>query len=213
MPTLFKHQDEIDYWRREWKAGCFANDYYRHTMLGMAGQDDDTFLKGKIVADFGCGPQGSLEWANAAKIRIGIDVLANAYSEFGIASHSMVYVCSSERGIPLPSNYIDVLYTMNAVDHVSNLRAMCQEIVRVLAPGGLFLGSFNLWEKATFSEPQTLTEEILQAELLRHLRVDFYRIAPPGPKGDTYAPFFERRYIDRPCEGAHLWVRATKAGS
>jgi SAM-dependent methyltransferase len=210
VPALFKHQEEIDYWRNEWRCGRFANDYYRRTMLGMAGQADEEFLRGKIVGDFGCGPQGSLEWAKTAKIRIGIDVLANLYSEFGIASHSMAYVCSTERWIPLPSNYVDVMYTLNALDHVSNLRAMCQEIIRVLAPGGLFLGSFNLWEEATFSEPQTLTEEKLQAEILRHLEVIFYRIAAPGPSGDTYGPFFEGKYIDQPCEGAHLWVRAIK---
>src|SRR5436853_5907059 len=74
-PSL-KHQAEIAYWRNEWTGGKFHNDYYRRTMLGLAGETDDFFLRGKIVADFGCGPQGSLAWATAARLRIGIDVLA-----------------------------------------------------------------------------------------------------------------------------------------
>jgi hypothetical protein len=46
-PSL-KHQAEIAYWRNEWTSGNFANDYYRRTMLGMAGEPDEAFLRGKI---------------------------------------------------------------------------------------------------------------------------------------------------------------------
>jgi SAM-dependent methyltransferase len=210
IPPSLKHQAEIAYWRNEWASGRFSNDYYRRHMLGMAGETDDAFLRGKIVADFGCGPQGSLAWATTARLRIGIDVLADTYSEFDIRSHDMVYVSSTERTIPLPSNFVDILFTMNAIDHVKNLRAMCDEIRRVLVPGGKFFGSFNMCHRPTVCEPHTLTEGKLHKVLLKNLDVQFYKIAAPGPIGDWYGPCHWGEYIDKPIPHAHLWVRAIK---
>jgi ubiquinone/menaquinone biosynthesis C-methylase UbiE len=208
-PSL-KRQAEIAYWRNEWTSGGFSNDYYRRLMLGMAGEPNDSFLRGKIVADFGCGPQGSLAWATAARLRIGIDVLADTYSAFDIRSHDMVYVSSTERTIPLPSNFVDIMFTMNAIDHVSKLRVMCDEIRRVIVPGGKFFGSFNMCVPARLCEPQTLTEEKLHKVLLKYVNVQFYKIAPEGPIGDWYGPCHRGEYIDKPVPHAHLWVRAIK---
>jgi SAM-dependent methyltransferase len=208
-PTAFKYQSELSYWRRQWSLMQFENEYYRGTMLDMAGQSDDEFLRDKIVADFGCGPQGSLLWAASAKVRIGIDVLADAYGEFNIRSHNMVYVTSTENMIPLPSNYVDVMFTLNAVDHVSYFRQMCSELVRVLAPGGLFIGVFNLGEPPTFSEPQTLSEALIDRALLSRLDVQHRRVAGIGPDGDTYRPLFD--HSPPPSGGiSRLLVRATK---
>jgi hypothetical protein len=87
---------------------------------------------------------------------------------------------------------------------------MCDEIRRVIAPGGKFFGSFNMCEPATFCEPQTLTEEKLHKVLLKYLDVQFYKIAAAGPPGDTYGPLHWGEYIDKPVPYAHLWVRAIK---
>ena len=184
LPARFKYPEEIAYWRNMWAAGRFQNDYYEVTMLRLAQEPDGEFLRDKIVADFGCGPQGSLCWAKMARARIGIDVLADAYAQFGIHDQDMIYVSSSERTIPLPSNYVDVMFTMNAMDHVSSFPAMAAEIARVVAPGGLFIGAFNLGEPPTFSEPQTLTEDRVRNVLLRHFEVRSARSAPIGQYQD-----------------------------
>jgi SAM-dependent methyltransferase len=186
VPSRFKYPDEIGYWQNEWAAGRFHNDYYERTMLTLAHEPDGEFLRDKIVADFGCGPQGSLCWAKLARARIGIDVLADAYSQFGIRGHDMIYVSSTEHHIPLPSNYVDVMFTMNAMDHVSSFSKMAAEVVRVIAPGGLFIGAFNLGEPPTFSEPQTLTEDRVRKTLLGHLNIELVRSTANGPDGDKY---------------------------
>ena len=98
----------------------------------------------------------------------------------------MTYVSSGERSIPLPSNYVDVMFTMNAMDHVSSFSAMAAEVVRVVAPGGLFIAAFNLGEPPTVSEPQRLTEDRVCNVLLRHFDVKSARRAVKGPKGDVY---------------------------
>lgn len=163
----FKYSEELNYWRdrfedRSWKL----HDYYEERLLHLAREDSQQFLDGKVVGDFGCGPRGSLCWATMARCRIGIDVLADLYSEFDISEHNMVYVVSSERRIPLPSDYFDVMFCMNALDHTSHLSAMCLELLRVIKPGGTLIASFNLLEQGTFSEPQTLDEDKLDRLLL-----------------------------------------------
>lgn len=200
-----------------WKArnrddhGVFDNTFYERLMLGMAGEPDQTFLAGKVVADFGCGPRGSLMWADQAQLRIGIDVLAARYAtDFptSVLSHGMVYVTSTEKIVPMPDACVDVMFTLNAIDHVDDFAAMCNEILRLIKPRGLFVGSFNLNEPWTSSEPQTLTEADIKQHMLHRLDVESYRIARQSDAG--YEPFFRGELGYSPGERAYLWVRGTK---
>jgi ubiquinone/menaquinone biosynthesis C-methylase UbiE len=209
FPSVFKYQEGKNYWDTEWDAGRFGNDHYEKTMLALANEPSADFLKGKICADFGCGPMGSLCWATPARARIGIDVMANSFEQYRIKDHDMVYVVSTERKIPLPSNYVDILFTLNALDHVNFLVPMCNELLRILAPGGIFFGSFNLGGPPTFNEPLTLTESALQQTLLRHFEIESYRTAAPGPPGNTYKYFNVPGEPPAPGTG-YLWVRAKK---
>lgn len=54
-----------------------------------------------------------------------------------IISHGMIYLKSTEKVIPLPSEFVDIIFTVNAIDHVNNFEIMCDEIIRVLKPGGI----------------------------------------------------------------------------
>jgi SAM-dependent methyltransferase len=215
-----KHSAEIWFWRSrlELDEGVFGHSHYERLMLGMAGEPNGEFLTGKIVADFGCGPRGSLVWASEARLRIGIDVLADQYAdEFtsNIVAHDMIYLKCTERVIPLPSNLVDVMFTMNAIDHVDQFSEMCAEIVRVIRPGGLFIGSFNLEEPASATEPQRLTEATIRHALLDALEIETYRTARRAPADASkeyaeYARFFENDLVYTPGEEGLLWVRAKK---
>jgi len=210
-----KYKSELSWWRTSHKKdnGRFNNSHYQRIMLAMAEEKDSEFVKGKIVADFGCGPRGSLVWAQSAAVRIGIDVLVDRYAdEFpkDIATHGMVYVKSTENMIPLPSDFVDILYTLNAMDHVDNFPQMCHEILRVLKPGGLFIGGFNLEEPASPCEPQSLNEEKIKRNILDSLEVLSYRITNKGPANNGYAPFFEGNLIYTPGNEGFLWVKARK---
>lgn len=210
IPTSFKYRRELAYWDYVWKKEnrSFENAWYEKLMLAIAGEDDASFVAGKVLADFGCGPRGSLHWADGAARRIGIDVLANAYRRFGTDQHNMEYVESSEKKIDLPTDSVDIMFTLNAMDHVDDFEAMCSEILRVLKPGGQFIGSFNLEEPATFAEPQCLSDQDVNDTLLSHLQVDSYRVAAQGPAEDTYCHFFDGS--EPPTSGErYLWVVAT----
>ena len=211
-----KHMYEHFYWKMGFKkyGEVLENDRYEPIMLAMAEEENDDFLSGKIVADFGCGPRGSLSWAKSALIRIGIDVLVDRYADsFAnvMKTHDMIYVKSTEKVIPIPSDFVDVMFTMNAIDHVDDFPTMCAEILRVLKPGGYLIGSFNLEEPLSFAEPQTLSVQDVQTHLLDHLQVESYRISRQGDEPDNeYAPFFEGNLSYEEGDEAFLWVKAKK---
>lgn len=212
---LKKSESELSFWKRRLiiDKGKFDNSHFKSIMLAMAEESDDEFLKGRVVADFGCGPRGSLFWASSALLRIGIDVLADRYAdEFtdNIIYHGMLYVKSTEKVIPLPSDFIDIMFTLNAIDHVDYFTNMCDEIIRVVKPGGEFIGSFNLEEPASPCEPQQLNEEIIRHCLLDKLAVKSYRITRKGPKEDMYKPFFDGNLSYEKGQEGVLWVKATK---
>jgi SAM-dependent methyltransferase len=206
-----KHAAELEYWQMCWEreGGRLNNEHFRKRFLAMAGEPDAEFLRSKVVADFGCGPRGSLCWATAARERIGVDVLVDAYRRFGIERHNMTYVRSYESHIPLATHSIDVLFTLNALDHVDRFEPLCAELLRILRPGGTFIGSFNLDEPPSETEPQLLTEERIAAGLLRRLRVVSYRVAPKGPDDDCYRYFFRAPPPGR-AGPRILWVRGEK---
>ena len=209
-----KYACEIEFWKNRFEdeGGQFKNGHYEELMLGVAGEDNQDFLRGKIVADFGCGPRGSLQWADQARLRIGIDVLADEYARFGTRQHDMCYVTSTENWIPLPTDYVDVLFTTNAVDHVDNLETLCEELRRILAPGGTFIGAFNLGEPRSRTEPQTLDEQRVEKTLLKYMDIESYRLAPKGPNEDPYK-YVKEGNVDpgnaRDDGIEILWVRAT----
>ena len=210
-----KYESESGYWQRQLdnEKGTFRNDYFEKIMLAMAIEENRDFLQGKVVADFGCGPRGSLVWAQEAALRIGIDVLADVYADSfrdNILSHEMIYLKSTETVIPLPSDFVDVLFTLNAIDHVDNFPVMCREIIRIIKPGGWFLGSFNLEEPKTPCEPQVLTEAIIKNTLLASLQVHSYRLSVRGPANNLYQPFFSGELSYRPGQVGFLWVKAQK---
>lgn len=212
---LSKYDTELSFWRSrlEIDKGRFNNSHYEQLMLAMSEESSDDFLEGKIVADFGSGPRGSLVWASSALVRIGIDVLADRYAdEFtdNITSHGMIYLKSTEKVIPLPTDFVDIMFTLNAIDHVDNFSGICDEIVRVLKPGGEFIGSFNLEEPPSHCEPQQLNERIIKENLLNKLEVKSYRITKKGPKANQYLPFFEGNLSYKPGQEGILWVRARK---
>ena len=83
----------------------------------------------------------------------------------------MIYVQSSENVIPISTNYVDYLITINSLDHVYNLDLIAKELKRILKPNGILLAGFNLNEPETECEPQTLTIEKLKNELLNEFKI------------------------------------------
>lgn len=219
-----KQEAELSFWKSVYEKNAKGfnnapNTYYKKLMLGMAEEETDEFWRGKIVADFGCGPRGSLAWTNTPKIKIGIDVLSEKYlREFGdeLISHNMLYVTSTEDRIPIPDNFVDFLITMNSLDHVTKLDNIISELLRILKPEGILLASFNLNEPFARCEPQTLTEKKLEDKLLKYFDTISYRLVYQVEEHlryhDFYNNFFEDNVVkslDDDKEGI-LWFKGKK---
>lgn len=209
-----KLQSELRFWKKVFKSNGnkFNNSWYVNIMLPMSGETSDSFLKDKVVADFGCGPAGSLTWASSAMERIGIDVLVDQYSKcFDLTNHNMKYINCSETYIPLEDNSIDILYTLNAMDHTKYFDIMSKECLRVLKPGGLFIGSFNLNELPTASEPQLLTESLVQKHILQYCECTSYRLTLTGTERKRFDYFFKKEDLPSGTQKVcMLWVSCIK---
>lgn len=210
-----KYQDELNYWKSCFAKGGnrFGNAHYKKLMLALAGEKDDSFMRNKVVADFGCGPRGSLVWTQEPQIKVGIDVLVDQYyTAFGseMASHGCWYVKSTEYAIPLPDNSVDILYTINSLDHTKDLAVMTSELLRILKDGGQFLASLNVNEKATSCEPQTITLDFIHTAIVEKLENASLRTEKRHPEAG-YANFYtDGAERPDPHEPHIAWVRGTK---
>lgn len=138
---------------------------------------------GKRVLDIGCGPRGSLNWADNAAERVGLDPLADAYAgEFGVDEHPMSYLQGAAEAIPFPDEYFDVVASFNSLDHVDDVHAAAAEMTRVLARSGKLLLITELNHDPRWTEPQDFSFEVLEAFSPPLEVVDERRLAKTDPR-------------------------------
>ncbi len=161
-PSKIKGRYELKFWRiLKLRKGFYFTSQFEYFYTTHFGFDRDCF-DGKRILDIGCGPMGSLEWADMASERVGLDPLANAYKEFGVDNQKMRYVTTGAEQIPFPNNHFDFVYSFNSLDHVDDLEKSVKEIIRVTAPGGHFLLLSNLNHKPTHCEPTSYSWDIVE---------------------------------------------------
>ena len=181
----FKEFFELCYWKtvKLFSKSLTKNSHYKYFYTDNFSIPEE-FYKDKTILDIGCGPRGSLEWADMAKERIGMDPLAEQYLKMGAKEHRMSYVKAYVENIPFPDNYFDVICSFNSLDHVENMEHACKEIKRTLKNDGLFLLLVDIHTMPTFTEPQTMNwnfigEYFPEFEVLeeKHLeRTETYKI-------------------------------------
>jgi SAM-dependent methyltransferase len=158
-----KKKYELKYWTGKFAAegGTLKHSHYEQfytTIFGLTLAD----YKAKRVLDIGCGPRGSLEWADVAAERIGLDPLAYDYSTLGIARHQMWYVAAGSEQMPFTDGHFDMVTTFNSLDHVDDLQATVNEIKRVAGVGGLVLLIVEINHPPTPTEPITLKRDVVE---------------------------------------------------
>lgn len=154
-----KRAEELSYWlRRRASEGHLGNSWYEHAFTDAFGLDR-TFYEGRRLLDVGCGPRGSLEWADMAAERVGLDPLADSYKRLGTARHKMAYVAARSEAIPFEDRHFDIVSTFNSLDHVDDLEATIREIERVAGHTILVVTDVN--HAATRTEPQTFSWDIV----------------------------------------------------
>jgi len=177
-----KAVNELAYWReRKRIEGDLRNDHYVEFYTSHFGLEPG-FYRGKRILDVGCGPRGSLEWADMAAERVGLDPLAAEYRTLGMAAHKMTYSPAASEAIPFPSGHFDVVSAFNSLDHVDDARVTAREIIRGLKPRGFFLLLTELNHHATVCEPQEFSWDVVRmfAPPLDVVEERHYEMSVPG---------------------------------
>jgi ubiquinone/menaquinone biosynthesis C-methylase UbiE len=153
LPRHHKERTEIAYWQSRLSAeGQLSNNHYLYSYTS-AFDLKPSFYAGKRILDIGCGPRGSLEWADVAAERVGLDPLVPQYLKMGAQHHKMTYVAASSDAIPFPAGHFDVVCSLNSLDHVADFDKTVAEIKRVTRSGGLFLLVTEVNHPPTATEP------------------------------------------------------------
>lgn len=101
-------------------------------------------LAGAVVADFGGGPgfySAAFRAAGASTVLIDADL--DEIQLHGRRTPGSV-VGLAERA-PLADGAVDVAFSSNLLEHVRDLGAVSDEIVRVVRPGGVVVLSYTIW--------------------------------------------------------------------
>lgn len=114
---------------------------------------------GKKILDIGCGPCGSLEWADMTAERVGLDPLADDYRRL-TGKQKMSYCCAPSEAMPYADGYFDSVSTFNSLDHVDNVDATIAEMKRVTAADGRILIIVEIGHAPTPTEPHFLEENL-----------------------------------------------------
>jgi SAM-dependent methyltransferase len=210
-----KLEAEMSYWRERFKIeGVLGNGHYKDILLLISGKHE-SFFEGKIIADFGSGPRGSLEWATPVATCHCIDVLVEEYRALGIDNHRARYTASTEDEIPLPTGMFDVVFSLNSLDHATHWTKMMDECIRILKPGGLLAMSINIDEPPSPAEPNTLTVPEVLARLAGRAFVDRQMVSNRSKGTNKYEHLQEwsrNGTMPPPYNGSWgiMWFSATK---
>jgi ubiquinone/menaquinone biosynthesis C-methylase UbiE len=177
-----KKREEIAHWIGESLAKK-DNNHFEYFYCKEFGYSKEHF-QGKSLLDIGCGPSGSLEWADGAKKRVGIDPLAKEYLCLGAWKQKMKYVACGTEKMPFADSEFDVVFTFNALDHVDDLDVSMREIFRVLKPCGDFICITDCNHAPTITEPTFIPIDFVERyfagwrikdkEFFKHTRLRIY---------------------------------------
>jgi SAM-dependent methyltransferase len=196
-----KARHELAYWeRRLAKEGVLQRGHYKHFYTAHFGLSLD-FYRGKKILDIGCGPRGSLEWADGVALRAGVDTLASKYCRLGITRHAMRYVAASSERLPLRDGSFDIVCSFNSLDHVDDLEGTLREIPRVLAARGLFLLLTDIHGQPSVCEPSVFGWDIVKKfqPALTLIEEKHYERVPAGMYDSIHAdtPFNHKNPRER----------------
>ncbi|MFT6747381.1 MAG: ubiquinone/menaquinone biosynthesis C-methylase UbiE [Glaciecola sp.] len=149
------------FWKiKKLKEKKLTNHHYEEFFTSYFGFTQEDY-EDKKVMDIGCGPRGSLEWANMTSERIGLDTLADKYVKLEGKHHKMKYVQAGSEAIPFEDGYFDFVSSFNSLDHVDDLGKCIKEIIRVVKPGGYFLLISDIHSYPTICEPSAFNWDII----------------------------------------------------
>jgi len=104
-------------------------------------------IASKMVLDIACGTgYGSLLMSKTAKKVIGVDISEEAveYAKANFSGQKVSYLVGSATNIPVKDGSVDVVVSLETIEHVDDQETFLKEVKRVLKPeGNLFISTPN----------------------------------------------------------------------
>jgi SAM-dependent methyltransferase len=132
----------IDYFKRSFLKYIFqisksASDLHYENLKSLLPQNTNWFL------DIGCGA-GQSFYGNSSNQVIGIDLDLDSLKIAKKRIYSVI-LADLNKGLPIKSNSIDIIYSDQVIEHLINTDLFAQEIRRILTSGGhAIIGTENL---------------------------------------------------------------------
>lgn len=132
--------------------------YYEHAHRYLVARD---LLAGHMVVDLASGEGYGAAWlAEVAESVIGLDIdrpsVEHARARYAV-HENLEFAVGDIQSLPLADGCVDAVTCFEAIEHVENPRAVVEEIVRVLRPGGLLLVSTP--NKAVYADERDYNNE------------------------------------------------------
>jgi SAM-dependent methyltransferase len=100
----------------------------------------EPLVTGRTVLEVGCGEgYGTAVLARSARHIVGIDYDALTASHAAATYPQARFVRANLAALPVPSESVDLVVTLQVIEHVWNHGEFVRECLRVLRPGGLLL--------------------------------------------------------------------------
>jgi SAM-dependent methyltransferase len=100
----------------------------------------EPLVTGRTVLEVGCGEgYGTALLARSARHIVGIDYDALAAPHAAATYPQARFVRANLAALPVPSESVDIVVTLQVIEHVWNHGEFVRECLRVLRPGGLLL--------------------------------------------------------------------------
>jgi SAM-dependent methyltransferase len=105
-------------------------------------------LRGKSVVDVGAGPEefaAAFCAAGARYLAVDSDEAAIRLADVAGSTGSAAAVVAEGERLPLRTGSVDVAFSSNVLEHVTDPAGLADELVRVVCPGGLVVLSYTNW--------------------------------------------------------------------
>lgn len=194
--------------------------YVNHLIHRKAYEEATRLVAGKAVLDLGCNVGYGIQMMAATASAVsGVDVspgaVKSAMERLGPGADVRLYdgVRSS-----FPSHSFDVVTSFQVIEHISDYDAYCNEIVRVLRPGGV--GLFTTPNRCLRLDPGMKpwnpfhVREFSGTELRELLLTAFAEVEVRGLFGKPIIYDIERSRVERSRAAARSpWKRIRRSGS
>jgi SAM-dependent methyltransferase len=142
-------------------------------------------LEGVRVLEAGCGARdGAVELGNDADLVVAVDVSAEGV---GLAASSyarpnVLYAVMDCQRMALAPRSFDTVVSLEVIEHLPDVDAYLSEVVRVLRPGGVYIGSTPNRERKGYRPNPHHIREYIATEYAQLLRKYFESVSIYGQR-------------------------------